>query len=173
MIRSRRAWMLVAAAGSAAVLLGALAFQSIGGLAPCPLCIWQRWPHAVAAVAGVLGASVLARLARPLATLGGLAMLTGAGIGVYHTGIQRGWWPGPATCSAPGNVGDLSTDELMGRIMSAPLVRCDEVAWQMLGLSIPSWNALASLALAVVWFAVAAGWPGQRSPRQDSSSASQ
>lgn len=151
--------MLLAAAGSAALLLGALAFQFIGGLAPCPLCIWQRWPHVVAAIAGVLGASVLARLARPLAGLGGLAMLTSAGLGVYHTGIERGWWPGPPTCAAPGNTADLSTDELMGRIMSAPLVRCDEVAWEMLGLSMASWNAVASLALAGVWFAVAAGRP--------------
>ncbi len=169
MILSPRAWVLLAAAGSAALLVAALAFQYIGGLAPCPLCIWQRWPHGAAVLAGTLGATVLARFLRPLVALGGLAMLVNAGLGAYHTGIERGWWAGPDACSGAGNVGNLSTDELMAEIMTAPLVRCDEVAWELLGLSMASWNALASLALAGLW--VAALVNARR--RQDSSSASQ
>jgi disulfide bond formation protein DsbB len=92
-----------AAAGSAALLLAALGFQYIGGLAPCPLCIWQRWPHGVAVALGLL---LLAWPARGLALLGALAALTTSGIGVYHAGIEAGWWPGPATCTAP-TPGDL------------------------------------------------------------------
>lgn len=159
-----RGWVLVAGAGSAALLLGALAFQFVGGLAPCPLCIWQRWPHVAAVVVAALGATALGALLRPLAALGALAMLANGGLGLYHTGIERGWWKGPDTCVGASGVGTLSTDQLMAQIMSAPLVRCDEVAWEMLGLSMASWNALASLALAGIWLLAL---------RQDSSSASQ
>ncbi|MEM9499947.1 MAG: disulfide bond formation protein B, partial [Pseudomonadota bacterium] len=60
------------------------------------------------------------------------------------------WWDGPATCTTAGTDG-LSADELFEQIMNAPLVRCDEVAWDMLGLSMATWNALASLGLAVLW----------------------
>ena len=158
--------MLVAGAGSAALLAAALAFQYIGGLAPCPLCIWQRWPHVAAVVLAGIGLT-MGRHRRPVAALGALAMLAGAGLGVYHTGIERDWWEGPAACSAANDIGAMSADELMAQIMSAPLVRCDEVPWEMLGLSMASWNALASLALVGLWLMAA------RRGRQDSSSASQ
>lgn len=139
--------ILLAAAGSAALLIGALAFQHIGGMAPCKLCLWQRWPHGVAIGAGALGL-----FARPVpgAGLGALAALASALIGGYHTGVERGWWQGPSDCSG-GPVAGLSSDELLARIMAAPLVRCDEVPWEMWGLSMASWNALASAGLAVIW----------------------
>ena len=146
--------MLVSGAGSAAILAGALGFQFIGGLAPCPLCIWQRWPHVAAVVIAVAGVTVLWRHTRPLAVAGMLTMLAGAGLGLYHTGIERGWWPGPDTCAAS-DIANLSTNQLMARIMSAPLVRCDQVAWDFLGLSMASWNAAISLGLAALWLASA------------------
>lgn len=142
--------ILLAAGGSASLLLGALAFQHLGGLAPCKLCLWQRWPHGAAILIGVL-ALALPRIAA-LPALGALAALTTSGIGVYHTGVERGWWEGPNTCTS-GPVGGLSSSELLDRIMNAPLVRCDEVAWQMAGLSMASWNALLSLGLALIWLA--------------------
>ncbi len=149
-----RGWMLSAGAGSAALLAGTLGFQFIGGLAPCPLCIWQRWPHVAAVVIAVLAVTVLWRHTRPLAVLGMLAALVSAGLGLYHTGIERGWWPGPDTCTSS-DITNLSTDQLMAQIMSAPLVRCDEVAWDLLGLSMASWNAVISLGLAALWLAAA------------------
>ncbi len=149
-----RGRILVAGAGSATLLAGALGFQFIGGLAPCPLCIWQRWPHLAAVVIAALAVTVLWRQYRPLAALGMLATLVSAGLGLYHTGIERGWWPGPDTCTSSDITG-LSTDQLMAQIMSAPLVRCDEVAWDLLGLSMASWNAAISLGLAALWLAVA------------------
>lgn len=164
-----RRLVLLAGAGSAALLLGALAFQFIGGLAPCPLCIWQRWPH-VAAVAAAALALALPAFLRPLAVLGALAMLAGAGIALYHTGIERDWWEGPTSCTATNDIRALSPDELMAQILQAPLVRCDEVAWSLFGLSMASWNGLASLALAGLWLMAAAG-AGRRA--QLSSSASQ
>lgn len=140
-----------AAAGSAALLLGALAFQYIGGLAPCHLCILQRWPHLAAVLIGV---AMIWRSAPALAALGGLAAATSAGIGAYHTGIERGWWPGPDTCTAP-DPGSLPAGELLDRILATPVVLCDQVAWSWLGLSMASWNVLVSLLLAALWFRAA------------------
>lgn len=148
---TRRNLVLLAAGGSLALLLGAWAFQHLGGLAPCKLCIWQRWPHGGAVLAGA-GALLIAGPALPL--LGALmAALTG-GIGVYHTGVERNWWEGPDSCSS-GPIGDLSTTELMDQIMAAPLVQCDQVVWELLGLSMASWNAVIAFGCAGLWVAAA------------------
>lgn len=141
----------LAAAGSAALLAGANAFQYIGGMAPCALCLWQRWPHAAAVV---IGLAALALPGRLLPLMGAAAALATAGIGAYHTGVERGWWEGPSTCTA-GDISQLSPEELLNRIMAAPVVRCDEVPWEMLTLSMASWNAIAALALAGIWLMAA------------------
>lgn len=141
----------LAAGGSAALLLGALAFQHLGGLAPCKMCIWQRWPHGAAIVLGLL-ALVLPGPVLPV--LGALAALATGGIGLYHTGVEQGWWQGPTTCTAA-PVGALTPGELMDHIMNAPLVRCDEVPWQLFSLSMASWNMLLSLGLAAIWLIAA------------------
>lgn len=160
---TRTRLILLAAGGSAALLLGALAFQYLGGLAPCKLCIWQRWPHGVA-----IGAGVLALLAAPrlFAAIGAMAVSAGAGIALYHTGIERRWWAGPESCTGSGGgLGSLSGTDLLS--MEGPLgvVLCDEVAWEMWGLSMASWNGLLSLGLAALWLLAARA--------QASSSASQ
>ncbi|MEY8099068.1 disulfide bond formation protein B [Falsihalocynthiibacter sp. S25ZX9] len=141
--------VVIASFGSLAMLLGAFGFQYIGGLAPCPMCLWQRYPHAVAFVLGVL---ILAGGPRILAALGAIAALTTSAIGLFHTGVERNWWEGPTTCTS-GPVANLTPEELMAQIMSAPLVRCDEVAWEMFDLSMASWNTIGSLILAFVWIA--------------------
>ena len=144
--------IVLAAGGSAALLLGAFAFQHLGEMPPCKLCIWQRWPHAAAIVMGILALAVPGRLF-PL--LGVLAALTTGGIGVYHTGVERGWWEGPSSCTSSGTSG-MSADQLFDQIMTAPLVRCDEVPWEMFGLSMASWNAVAAAGLALIWAMAAA-----------------
>jgi len=144
---SQRQFILLAAAGSAALMLGALAFQHIGGMAPCKLCLWQRWPHVIAIA---LGAAALVALPRLMALGGLLAALATAALGGYHSGVERGWWQGPSECSSSGAAG-LSPDALFDQIMAAPLVRCDEVPWEMFGLSMASWNMLVSLGLAGIW----------------------
>jgi len=143
--KSRQLQML-ALAGSAGLLLGALAFQYIGGMAPCALCIWQRWPHGVALVAG-LGLV----LPGPWAVLGAVGAAGSGAIGVYHTGVERRWWEGPASCTSGGDLSGLSAQQLLDQIMAAPVVRCDDVAWEMLGLSMASWNAVLSFGLAALW----------------------
>lgn len=147
MIVNRQLLIVLAAGGSAALLLGAFAFQHLGGMAPCKLCLWQRWPHAAAILIGVLALAVPGRL---LPLLGMLAALITAGIGLYHSGVERGFWQGPASCSSSG-AGGVSADELFEQIMAAPLVRCDEVPWEMLGLSMASWNAIAAFCFALLW----------------------
>ena len=146
---TRQQISLLAAGGSAALLAGAYVFQALG-YAPCQLCLWQRWPHFAAVGIGALGALV------PLSVLpwtGALAALTTAGIGGYHTGVERGWWPGPTSCSGGGSLdlGSLSAADLVSTELAETVVMCDEVAWSLLGLSMASWNMLASLALAALW----------------------
>jgi len=136
------------AAGSLLLLLGALAFQYLGGLAPCHLCILQRWPHGIAVALGVL---VLVWPRRGLALLAGLVVLVGAGIGLYHVGVENGWWQGPTTCTAPAP-GNVAPGELLDQILATPVVLCDQVAWSMLGISMAGWNAILSLGLAWLWW---------------------
>jgi disulfide bond formation protein DsbB len=148
----RSGLIILAMAGSLAVLAGAFAFQYIGGLAPCHLCLLQRWPHAAAVAIGLLALAVPGRLL-PLA--GAAAALTTAAIGMYHTGVERLWWAGPTSCSA-GSIAGLDVKDLLDpSIVVAPVVRCDEVAWQMLGLSMASWNVVVSLGLALIWLLAA------------------
>lgn len=142
--------VLVAAGGSAALLLGAFFFQMLG-YAPCKLCIWQRWPHG-AAIA--IGAAVLLGGPRWLAWAGAVAAATTGAIGVFHAGVEQRWWEGPTTCTSGGALSG-STKDLLGQIMTAPLVRCDEIAWSFAGLSMASWNAILSFALALIWVAAA------------------
>ncbi|WP_223422518.1 disulfide bond formation protein B [Tateyamaria pelophila] len=139
--------ILLAASGSAAMLLGAFAFQHLGGLAPCKLCIWQRYPHA-AAIA--LGAVALFVPLPALLIFGAAAALATAGIGLYHVGVEQGWWEGPTSCTA-GAIGGIDTNDLFDQIMAAPLIRCDDIAWQFAGLSMAGWNMVISLALAGLW----------------------
>lgn len=147
-----RQWMMLAAAGSAAMMLGALAFQHIGGMAPCELCIWQRYPHVIAIGIGALAAIAAfpGQVLAVLAFLGAIAASATAAIGVYHTGVERAWWDGPAACSST-DISGQSAQDLFAQIMAAPLVRCDEVPWEMFGLSMASWNAVASIGLAGLW----------------------
>ncbi len=148
---TRNGLILLAAGGSAALLLGALAFQYLGGLPPCPMCIWQRWPHLAAVL---LGGLALALPGAALPLLGAAAAATTGGIGVYHTGVERGWWQGPDTCVA-GSIDGLSAQDLLAQIMEAPVVRCDEVPWEFLTLSMASWNAILSFALVGLWLLAA------------------
>jgi disulfide bond formation protein DsbB len=149
---TRMRLIALATFGSATLLAGAFAFQYIGGLAPCHLCLQQRWPHAAAIVIGVLALLIAnGAFVRFLAACGAIAALATAGLGVYHTGAERGWWPGPDTCSAGGNIGALSSEDLLNQILAAPVIRCTDVAWEMFGLSMASWNAVLSLALALIW----------------------
>ena len=149
MTLSRPNLILLAAGGSAAMMIGALLFQYVGDMAPCKLCYWQRYPHVAAIAIGVLALMIPGR---GLPLLGALAALTTAAIGGYHTGVERGWWAGPDSCSGTGaGLGSLSGSDLLSTALPSGVVRCDEVPWEMFGLSMASWNMLASLFFALLW----------------------
>lgn len=151
-----RAAGYLAAAGSAGLLIAALVFEYGFGMAPCALCIWQRWPHLAAAGLGGLLWLVPGGLLVPVvAVAGGAAAAASGGIGVYHTGVERGWWEGPSACSGAVDLSGLTAEEMLNAILAAPVVRCDEVPWEMLGLSMASWNAAVSFALAGLWLLAA------------------
>ena len=140
-------YVLLATLGSAAMLLGAYAFQHLGDMAPCKLCIWQRWPHATAISIGLI---ILLTGENRMAWMGAIAALTTSAIGFYHVGVEQTWWEGPTSCTSTGNE-NLSAEELLNQILAAPLVRCDDIAWQLAGISMAGWNAIISLGLAAIW----------------------
>lgn len=135
---------LLAASGSAGLLIGALIFEHGYGMAPCTLCHWQRWPHVVALLAFFWPF-------RPALLAGAAATGISAAIAFYHTGVERGWFEGPQTCSAGINPAGIPAAELLERILAASVVRCSDVPWEMLGLSMASWNGILSLGLAGLW----------------------
>ena len=143
---TRTRFILLAALGSVLLLGGAFVFQAFG-YAPCKLCLWHRWPHAAAIVIAGLGLIVGWRV---LPWLGAAAAATTGAIGVFHAGVELGWWEGPTTCTS-GAIGGLSVDDLLAQINAAPLIRCDEIAWSLLGVSMAGWNAIISFALAAIW----------------------
>ena len=153
--------ILLAGLGSLALLLGALGFQYIGELAPCPMCIWQRWPHLAAVLIALLAMTVMWRLRRPMAALGAVVMAGGAGLGLFHAGVEQKWWDGPSSCSGS-DPADVSTDKLLDQILEAPMVLCDQIVWDLFGITMAGWNAIFSLGLAILW--IFAAYPKSPTP---------
>ena len=147
-MRRARKYILIAAIGSASLIAVAFFFQHFFELAPCNLCIWQRYPHVIAIV---IGAFAFALPIRIFCFCGMLSTLSTAIIGMWHTGIERGLWPGPSSCSQ-GNINATSGSDLYDAIMNAPFVRCDVVAWDFLGFSMATWNSAFSILLTAIWF---------------------
>ena len=137
----------IAILGSVLLLLGALAFQSLGGLPPCTLCYWQRYPHMLAIIFGVI---FYYTSIGTIVVIPAVAALSSAGVGAYHFGIEKEFWPGPNTCSS-GIINNISTDALIEQIMSAPLTKCDEVLWSFLNISMAGWNTIFSAFLGLLW----------------------
>jgi disulfide bond formation protein DsbB len=144
--------LLVIAAG--ALALGTAFFaQFVGGLAPCELCLWQRYPYGVA-----MGLGVLALLAAPsppaariMLALAGIAILVSAGIAAFHVGVEHHWWAGLPSCTGAIDLG-ASTADLTRQLMEAPPVRCDAVPWSFLGISIAGYNFLFATVVGLLTF---------------------
>lgn len=148
---------LLALLAPALLLGGALASQHIGGLHPCEMCYWQRWPHEVAIALAILayGLSGQPSWSRALVLLAAVAIAVSGAIGVFHAGVEYGWWEGLTTCARGPSGG--SSDDLLKAIMAAPLVRCDQAQWTLAGISLAGFNALFSFAAAIAIWALAAG----------------
>lgn len=141
---------LIALGAPALLLGGALASQYIGGLYPCEMCLWQRWPHA-AAILLALGAFATrprAGTSRLLTALAALGIALSGTIGVFHAGVEYGWWEGITACSVP--IAGGSAQDMLDAIMAAPLTRCDVAPWSLFGISLAGFNALFSLAAAAL-----------------------
>jgi disulfide bond formation protein DsbB len=145
--RNAAALLLLA---SAATVGGAFAFQYIGGYAPCVLCWWQRYAHFATIGFALLALLPVGAPARRLCLLAAAAAaLTGTGIAVFHVGVEQHWWQGTAECGS--TLGAASSLEDMRKMLLAqPVVRCDEVAWSLFGISMAGYNALISLGLAAI-----------------------
>jgi len=149
--------VLVAAAAIAVTatltIAGAWFFELVLDIRPCPLCLEQRYAYYLAiplAVLIALGASK--GVSRRLLGLGlvilALALLANAGLGAYHAGVEWGFWQGPTDCSGP--ITDLGGGSLLDGLNKVKVIRCDEVQWRFLGLSLAGYNVLISLAMAVI-----------------------
>ncbi len=141
-------------AASVAVLGTALASQYWGGLVPCPLCLTQRIPYWVAiglSGAAAVGSLTLAgasmtRLCRALLVLCAVAFAVGAGVAVFHVGVEQHWW---AAGACTDQLGDAKTiEELRAALLRTPVARCDEIAWSLFGISMAGYNAVVSVILA-------------------------
>lgn len=136
-LRQARLLALLVPAG---LLGGALFSQYVGGLYPCEMCYWQRWPHgaAILLALGALSSPIRAARTRTLTLLAALAIAVSGTIGVYHAGVELGYWEGITVCTA---TGAASLED----ILKVPLIRCDQVQWSFLGISMAGWNAILSL----------------------------
>ena len=131
------------------MLGGAFYFQHVEGLQPCPLCVAQRWAHGASLVLGLMAfAAGRGRLAVWLLAATGLAFLAGAGIAGYHVGVEQHWIDS-AFCGSPDLLAD-TVEELKALLWETEVVRCDEIPWSLLGISMAGYNFIISLALAVL-----------------------
>ena len=138
---------------SGGVLATAYFFEHVLGILPCALCQYQRLAWWI--TLGVAGLAFYAKR-RPavqasIMTLAGASVLAGAGVAFYHVGVEAFWWEGPSSCTS-GALDDLDINALRDAIMSAPVIRCDDVAWSLFGISMAGYNTLLGLGLAAVVF---------------------
>ena len=147
----------LAIAVPAALLAGAYGSEIWGGLYPCEMCWWQRYAHFAALALALL--SLALRKApdrgRSFVWLAALAILTSGGIGAYHAGVEAGIFEGFTQCTSTTGAG-LSSEELLKAVMAAPIVRCDEIQFSFLGISMAGWNAILSIlaALVILWLSL-------------------
>ena len=138
--------------GSLLMIGAALFFEHVMGLHPCKMCIWQRIPHYI--TIGLAAISLIPQVrkySRPVLGLMSLSLLVGASIAFWHSGVELKLLEGPSSCSAAMSLtGDPSA--LLDQILSTPAIRCDEVPWSFLGLSMANWNFLITFAMTVVGF---------------------
>ena len=135
------------------LMAGALGSQYLGGLFPCEMCHWQRWPHYAAIPLAALAFFVPGRPAQTgLVVIAALLIATSGAIGVFHAGVEYHWWPGITPCAAGAEAG-MSGMDIIDRIQKKPLISCDIPQWDLFGISLAGWNAIVSLsgALAIFW----------------------
>jgi disulfide bond formation protein DsbB len=139
---------------AAATLAGAWFFQLVLEILPCPMCLEQRYAYYFAVPFAALLALAAAKGAPRSVVLAGLAILALAALGnavfgTYHAGVEWGFWKGPTDCTGTGfNPG--SAGSLLDNLDKVKIIRCDEVQFRFLGISLAGYNALISLLMAAI-----------------------
>jgi disulfide bond formation protein DsbB len=150
---------------AAATVGAALVFEHGFGYLPCKLCLQQRWPYYIAAPFALALAFV--PLPRALGRIGlgavALIFLAGAGLGLYHAGVEWGVWPGPNDCGGASAPVAAGMGDFLKQLETTRVVSCTEAAWRLFGLSMAGWNVVASLALALLALLAATGRRGEPS----------
>ena len=147
--------------GSVAALAVAFASQYLGGLLPCQLCLWQRWAYGGVILLAVLTFSLPRRLRPAGASLTAVAVLAGAGIALFHTGVEQHWWKGLASCTSTVNA-NQSLNDLENQLMATPVIPCDRPAWTMFGVSMAGYNFAYATALGLFGLVAAVRSRGER-----------
>jgi len=136
-----------------ATIAGAWIFEYFG-YAPCDLCLKQRWAYYVgvplAALAAVMNAEGPRGLRKPLLLVLALVFVASSIFGVYHAGVEWGFWPGPAGCTGTSMLTVSNMNDFMKQLQTTRVVRCDEVALRIFGLSLAGWNAVLSAGMAAL-----------------------
>ena len=139
--------ILICGALSASLYAGALWFQYVGGIMPCSLCLWQRWPHIIIILLAVI--TLFVRMPHLMLMAIAITAATSCILAAYHAGVEWQLWSGPSGCTASlTSSGDLTS--LTDSLLATPVVRCDDVAWSFLGLSMAGWNSLFSLDICLI-----------------------
>ena len=140
--------LLICAAMSGGLLVAAFLFEYVGGLAPCKMCIWQRWAHVALILTALSGLLIPTQIrAKPALMFVVVAAMISAAIAGFHAGVEWQLWDGPSGCTASlSSSGDMSL--LVDQLLATPVVRCDEVPWSLFGISMAGWNSILSLDIA-------------------------
>ncbi|WP_241656591.1 disulfide bond formation protein B [Sphingomonas oligophenolica] len=131
-----------------ALLAGAWSFQLWGGLFPCEMCLWQRWPHYAAILVAALAFMMPPRVTKGLVGIAALLIAISGVIAVYHAGVEYRWWHGVTACTGTLDLAGLTPAQRLDRIMGTPVVPCDVAQWTLGGISLAGFNALISLGTA-------------------------
>ena len=141
--------LLLPALASFGLLAAAFWFEIIVGLPPCNLCILQRWPHVIIIAIGFIGHVAIKQ--NWMLLLIALSAISTSLIGLYHVGVEQRWLSGPSGCSNQLN-SDSDISSVTNSLLEMPVVKCDEITWSLMGISMAGWNSILSVSIAIFAF---------------------
>lgn len=130
---------------SSSLLVSAMLFQYVGGLPPCYWCYIQRYAHIAVIIFAVVGLVVPYKKMAMFIVF--LALLVSTGVAGYHVGIEQGFWG--SSCASM-NLDTSNSDAFLQALENAPIVKCDAIAWEFIGISMAGWNMILSFVMAML-----------------------
>lgn len=141
---------------SATAIALALISQYAFDMHPCYLCLWQRIPYAVAILLAVMGLKATKIMGAKYGAFNilliGFALLINSGIAFYHVGVEQRWWG--SSCTLP-DLSNLSSQDMMAAIKSAPAVSCGDIQFELFGISMAGYNIALCFGLGIYAFVAA------------------